>query len=175
MKKNHQNLWIKIHISVDVNSMEIKSVVFTDSNVNDCEVVEEIASQIDFSVDSVLCDAAYDISKTRSIIVDKLKAKDIIPPHITSVTQDKGRNKSQRKEHLKNRDDTINKIRESSDFRTGLKKWKIESGYHKRSKVESTFSRLKKIFGFSLQSKNNNSRINEVITKINILNLMNSL
>jgi hypothetical protein len=47
-------------------------------------------------------------------------------------------------------------------------------GYHQRSKIEAFMFILKRAFGFHLHQKTNNGRVNEIITKMNILNLMAS-
>lgn len=68
----------------------------------------------------------------------------------------------------------IKEIRQYESFDEGLKAWKVSSGYHRRSLVESCMFRLKRTFGFYLQQKTEAGRLNEVITKVNALNLMAS-
>jgi hypothetical protein len=68
----------------------------------------------------------------------------------------------------------IKEIRQYETFEEGLNAWKMNSGYHKRSNIEAFMSRFKKICGFYLQQKTEKGRINEIITKVNILNLMAS-
>jgi len=48
----------------------------------------------------------------------------------------------------------------------------VKIAYHQRSKIESTMYRFKRIFGFSFQYRNKNSRKNEAIIKTNLLNQM---
>ena len=60
-------------------------------------------------------------------------------------------------------------IKEIGQYKNyGLKAWKISSGYHQRSLVESCMFRIKRAFGFNYQQKTNNGRVNEIVTKINI-------
>lgn len=66
----------------------------------------------------------------------------------------------------------IRHVRKFNSYDEGIKDWKINSGYHKRSLIESFMFRLKQCFGFNLHHKKKNSRVNEIITKINMLNLM---
>lgn len=171
-KKRDQ--WKKIHLALDLDTMQIVSVTYTDSNVNDCEVVKELCDGIKGNVTSVRADGAYDTEEFYRIIHD-WGAKAMIPAARTSKAQDelKSRIKHQ-KPHLEQRDNMIKEIRKHENFDVGLKAWKMSSGYHRRSLVEACMYRLKRTFGFNLQQKNDRGRRNEVITKINLLNLMAS-
>lgn len=103
-------------------------------------------------------------------------AKAMIPPARTSKAQDKLRNHpEQMLLHLKQRDATIHRIRQEPTFEAGLKAWKEESGYHLRSRVEAFMCRFKRLFGFYLQLRTIPGRINEIITKMNLLNQMSAL
>jgi Transposase DDE domain len=166
--------WKKIHVAIDLDNMQVLSVVYTDSNVNDCEVVQELCSNIKASVKTVRADGAYDTEEFRKIIYE-WGAQDLIPPAVTSKAQDELKNRPKiMKNHLEQRDRMIKEIREYENFPEGLKAWKVNSGYHQRSKIESFMCRFKRSFGFNLQQKTDNGRINEIITKMNILNLMAS-
>ncbi len=172
-KKRDQ--WKKIHLALDLDTMQIVSVAYTDSNVNDCEVVKELCNGIKGNVTSVRADEAYDTEELYRIIYD-WGAKAMIPAARTSKAQDElSRRAKQQKPHLEQRDSMIKEIRKHENFDVGLKAWKISSGYHRRSLVEACMYRLKRTFGFNLQQKNDTGRRNEVIAKINLLNLMASL
>lgn len=166
--------WKKIHLALDLNTQQIISMEFTESNVNDCEVVPELCKQIKKKVKSIRADGAYDTKQFYKII-HEWGAKALIPPAITSKAQDELKRPKKPKEHLKQRDKIIKYIRKAKEFSVGLKRWKKKSGYHRRSLVESCMLRLKRIFGFHLQHKTKSGRINEVITKINLLNKMAAL
>jgi hypothetical protein len=166
--------WKKIHVAMDLNNMQVLSVAYTDSNVNDCEVVRDLCSNISGKVRNVRADGAYDTEEFRKIIYE-WGAKDLIPPARTSKAQDELKRKPRViKEHLGERDKMIKEIRKYESFDEGLKAWKVNSGYHQRSKIEAFMFRLKRAFGFHLHQKTNNGRVNEIITKMNILNLMAS-
>lgn len=170
--------WKKIHLVLELNTMQVVSMSYTDSNVNDCEVVGELSRQIDGEVRSVRADGAYDTEEFYQIIAG-WGAKALIPPAKTSKAQDelkvRGKKKRQKKAHLQQRDQTIKQIRRYEEFEQGLKQWKIGSGYHRRSLIESCMFRLKRTFGFYLQHKTDHNRRNEIITKLNILNNMSAL
>ena len=167
--------WKKIHVAIDLDSLQVLSVAYTDSNTNDCEVVKELCKDITGAVKSVRADGAYDTEEFRKIIYE-WGARELIPPARTSKAQDELKNRAKvRKEHLTQRDKMIKDIRRYKSFDEGLKEWKVNSGYHRRSQVEAFMCRFKKIFGFYLQQRTDKGRINEIITKMNILNQMASL
>ncbi len=163
--------WKKIHVGLDLDSQQIISIALTESNVNDCEVVDELCKQVKKKVKSVRADGAYDTHACHKIIHD-WGAKALIPVAVDSKAQDELKRKKPKKEHLKQRDKIIKKIRRYSCFGDGLKHWKVQSGYHRRSLVESCMLRLKRIFGFNLQHKATSGRKNEIIIKVNLLNKM---
>lgn len=163
--------WKKVHFAIDLNEQQILSMAYTKSNINDCEVVSELSKNIKGKVRKIIADGAYDTEETHKLI-DDWGAQAIIPPAITSKAQHELKNKKPYKEYLKQRDEIINRIRKEEDFKTGLKQWKIESGYHRRSLIESCIFRFKRIFGFYLHQKQEKGRRNEIITKVNILNKM---
>ena len=167
--------WKKIHVAIDLNNMQVLSVAYTDSNTNDCVVVEELCDNIKGNIVSVRADGAYDTEAFRKLIYQR-GAKDLIPPATTSKAQEELKHRPKKlKEHLKIRDAMIKEIRSQETFAQGLKQWKLNSGYHKRSRIEAFMCRFKKICGFYLQQKTNAGRLNEIITKMNILNSMTAL
>ncbi len=159
---------------MDLNEQQILSMVYTKSNVNDCEVVNELSKDIKGKVSKTIADGAYDTEEIHELIC-AWGAKVLIPPAITSKAQQELKNKKPYKRYLKERDKIIERIRKEENFKTGLKQWKIESGYHKRSLIESTMFRFKRIFGFHLQQKKECGRKNEITAKINVLNKMTAL
>lgn len=174
-KCHKRDQWKKIHIGIDIGSGQALVSEVTRSNVNDCEVFETMSNDITGTVSSVRADGAYDTYEIYKKI-DEWGAKAIIPPATTSKAQDEL--KKQPKEHqsyLKQRDETIHKIREYGSFEEGLKQWKKESGYHRRSLVEAFMFRFKRTFGFYLHNKTDNNRKNEINAKLNLLNFMTSL
>jgi len=59
--------------------------------------------------------------------------------------------------------------------RSGLKKWKEKTEYHKRSLSETAFFRLKRLFGQHVLSDNLENQKTELILRCSILNKMNQL
>jgi hypothetical protein len=52
--------WKKVHLAVDLDSMQIVSMAYTESGINDCEVVDELWDSISGPINSVRADGAYD-------------------------------------------------------------------------------------------------------------------
>jgi transposase len=166
--------WKKIHFAIELNEQQILSMVYTQSNTNDCEAVAALNKNIKGKIRKVIADGAYDTEEVYQLM-DKRGAQAVIPPAVTSKAQHELKKKTRYKDYLKQRDTTIKRIRKEADFRTGLKQWKKESGYHKRSLIETCMFRFKKLFGFYLQQKTENGRENEIIAKVNVLNRMSLL
>lgn len=167
--------WKKVHLAVDLHSLQIVAMSHTPSNTNDCEVVNDLLDSIAKSVDSIRADGAYDT-------YDLYKRghregiQIIVPPATTSKAQNELKKTPKIKhDYLESRDAIIHSIRQFETFEEGLKQWKINSGYHLRSLVETTMFRLKRIFGFNLSLKSDTGRCNELIAKINLLNQMAAL
>ena len=57
----------------------------------------------------------------------------------------------------------------------GRKKWKEESGYHRRSLAETAFSRIKTIFGDRLRSRDFDNQATEAFLRLSVLNRMTAL
>lgn len=167
--------WKKVHLAVDLDSMQILSMAYTASGVNDCEVIDELWDSIPGPINSVRADGAYDTFDVYERGHHE-GTQIIVPPAITSKTQDELKKQPKiRRNFLELRDRAIHFIRQFETFKEGLKQWKKDSNYHLRSLVETTMFRLKRIFGFNLSLKTDEGRRNELITKINFLNQMAAL
>jgi hypothetical protein len=167
--------WKKVHLAIDLGSLQIVSMAYTESGVNDCEVVDELWDAILKPIESVRADGAYDTFDVYER-GHREGTQIIVPPAITSKAQDELKKPSKiKKEFLDARDKAIHFIRQFETFEEGLKQWKIDSNYHLRSLIETTMFRFKRIFGFNLSLKSDEGRRNEIIAKINFLNQMAAL
>lgn len=167
--------WKKIHLVLELNSMQIISMAYTDSRTNDCEVLKELSGPIRSKIKSIRADSAYDV-KSFYQMIHEWGAKALIPPTMRSKAQDELKRQTKLKKHyLEQRDSTLKFIKRFENFEEGLKQWKVSSGYHRRSLIEACMFRFKRIFGFNLQHKTEENRKNEIITKINLLNQMAAL
>ena len=76
-----RRLWRKIHIGVDEQTLEIRAIEVTGSNVGDAPILPELLDQIpaDVEIASVTADGAYDTRKCHDAVADR-GAHAVIPP-----------------------------------------------------------------------------------------------
>jgi hypothetical protein len=161
--KAKRRKWIKVHIGVDEEDQEVSSAVVSTSNVMDFEVLGEIIDCAGEGVKKVIGDGIFDNFESYKICHEK-KIRLLSPPRSNAaIAKDLPLHLLLRNEHIK----IIKDI--------GKKRWKQESNYHKRSLVETAFSRLKRILGEKVYSKKFDTIANEVIVKLNVLNFMTHL
>lgn len=151
--------WMKLHIAIDETTQQIEAVTLTSNSVDDASEVNNLLCQITKPVKTFKGDGAYDKKKVRKTLYQR-KIEQIIPPQHNAVISDGAL------DFWQQRDKTIKAIAETS--RT---KWKQQSGYHQRSKAETTMFRYKTILGSSLAARNKENQITEVKIGCRILNI----
>lgn len=154
--------WRKLHVGVDEATGEIMSAIVTTNDVSDDEVFDQLIDGVEGEIEQVSGDGAYDKRKCYDA-ASKRGAKPIIPPRKNAVIWKHGNCKST--PHP--RDENLRSIR-----KMGRKKWKKESGYHRRSLSETTMFRLKTIFGGSLRRRNFDAQAVELFIQCAALNRM---
>jgi IS5 family transposase len=157
--------WRKIHAAVDESTGVIESCVMTTNCVDDAAMVGTLLDGIEGKVKKVAADGAYDKKKVYAEL-EKKKIKPVIPPRKGARIT---RHESTRGRELP-RDKAIRCIRKQ-----GRKKWKKQSGYHRRSIAESSMYRLKMVFGEKLASRDIMQQQVEVTMKCYTLNKMAGL
>lgn len=84
-RKKHQpeyrRQWRKLHIGIDAETLQIRTVQLITNNVGDSQVLGDLLDQIppDGRIDSVYTDGAYDTKRCRQLIANR-QAHSIIPP-----------------------------------------------------------------------------------------------
>jgi IS5 family transposase len=154
--------WRKLHLGVDEATGEIVAMVVTTNNVADGEVLEDILEQIEDEIEQVSTDGAYDHRHCYDEI-DARGAKAVIPPRKDAKIWQHGNRKG--KPHQ--RDENLRSIRKH-----GRKRWKRDSGYHRRSIAETTMFRFKTIFGGNLSARKFDNQAVELFIKCAALNRM---
>jgi hypothetical protein len=152
--------WMKMHLAMDAGSQQIKGVSLTSNSVEDSSAGISLIKSMKFRIDSLRGDGGYDKHKFREM----LKARNIvqvIPPQSNAVINRKGL------DYLIERNESIKKIK-----RIGRKKWKQQSGYHQRSKVETAMFRYKAVIGDHLSARVVGNQKTEVAIGCKILNIM---
>jgi hypothetical protein len=157
--------WRKLHLGVDEATGEIVAAVASEAGVTDDEVVSDLVDQVDRPIAQVSADGAYDKRKCYEAL-EATGAKVTIPPRRDAKIWQHGNTDGEQWQ----RDENLRAIR-----RLGRKRWKQESGYHRRSLAETAIFRLKTIFGATLQSRNFAQQATELFLRASALNRMTHL
>ena len=157
--------WRKLHLGLDETTGEVLACVLTDNATDDAATVSELLDQVDDKIAAVGADGAYDKQKVYTDLIAR-KIAPIIPPQHNARIWQHGNCKAP--PHP--RDEALRYIR-----RHGRKKWKRDSGYHRRSKAESAMYRFKTIFGSSLWARMLENQQIEARIKVRVLNRMTAL
>lgn len=158
--KSKRRTWRKLHLSVDPDTHEIVAVVLTENSSHDADVVTEMLEQVKQPVKNFYGDGVYDKWK----VYDRLVLSDInpvIPPQHNAKIKQHGNKLA---EPLP-RDEAIRNIRQ-----LGLRRWKQEVGYHRRSLVETAMYRMKQTFGSYLKNRAFKNQQTEAKLRCKILN-----
>lgn len=166
--------WRKLHIAYDVKSSQVISAKLTSSTIQDAAVVEQLIDKTNRPIASITGDKAYDKQSCYKPAY-KRGAKVIVPPQKTGKQQSQLKRLLPHQKALESRDRAISFCQNFPSYEEGIKEWKKQNGYHKRSLIEAVNHRFKKAFGFSLTSKTEASRETEVMIKLNIINKQRSL
>lgn len=161
--KSKRRTWRKLHLAVDGKTHEIIGMTLTKANRHDSMETKNVLDQIP-SVATVTGDKGYDNKNAFDPIAAK-NAKAIIPPRSGAALKKKGVGWG---------DVERNRIIKEN-WVIGRKLWKIGSGYHRRSLVETAIGRYKKIIGGGLHSRKLENQITEARIGANIINRMTHL
>lgn len=140
--KQKRRKWVKIHIAIDAKTQEIVAEATTESNIVDGAMTETLLNQVQGRIKITMADGAYDPIPSRDAI-QKRGSKALIPPPKNASY--KGTNSD--------RDEALSIIEGLGGGKEGRSLWGRLTGYSVRALVESTFSRMKRIFGDRLFSK----------------------
>lgn len=146
---------------MDWESELIHSAIGSHKDFLDRFAVADLLDQIDSPLAAVYADGAYDYKVCYKANFER-GGEAIIPPKQRGVLH--------KQEWMRSRNRNIKQMR-----KLGLVKWKHQSGYHKRSLVETAFYRLKKIFSDRLRSKRVDAQDAEMMMRCAALNRMTSL
>jgi len=136
--------WLKLHIALDENTQEIMVVKATSSSVGDSKMAKELIEGCPCSVKKVTADGGYDGYAVRKVLYDR-GIEGVIPPP---------KNARLRKEReLLWRNEFLHVHRAFGGDEAAKKLTKKLFGYHRRSIVETAFSRLKRLYGDRFRSK----------------------
>lgn len=152
--------WRKLHLSINAATQEIVAESLTSHRVDDADVVPELLTQVDSPVAKLYGDGAYDKWKLYDGLA-QAEIQPVIPPRRGAAIRKHGNCAGPRLP----RDEAIRGMR-----RQGRKGWKRASGYHRRSLVETSIFRLKRIFGDRLKNRAFENQKTEARLRCKLLN-----
>jgi transposase len=159
--KAKRRTWRKLHISMDAETHQLTAASLTDKDLLDRNAMAGLLEQTEAEVERVCADGAYDFEQCYRAIKHK-QARALIPPREDAVVRGKS--------PFEARDENVQGIKSM-----GIKEWKRESTYHKRSLVETAFFRLKTIFSDRLRSRRMETQTTEAMVRCMAMNRMTSL
>ncbi|MEQ5872940.1 IS5 family transposase [Sagittula sp. NFXS13] len=159
-----RRIWRKIHIGIDEETLEVRAVEVTTSNIGDAPMLPELLSQIplDQDIGSVTADGAYDTRKCHNAIADR-GADAVIPPRKNAKPW------KPTSAGAVARNEAVNASRY-----LGRTLWRRWSGYHRRSRVETKMHCMK-LLGQSLMARDFDRQVAEIQVRVAVLNRYTAL
>lgn len=159
-----RRVWRKIHLGIDEETLEIRAVEVTTSNVGDAPMLPDLLGQIDphQKIATVTADGAYDTRKCHDAIADRGAAA-IIPPRKNAVPwKPTTAGARARNEALR-----------ASKY-LGRSLWRLWTKYHRRSRAETKMNCVKGL-GQSLMARDFDRQVAEVQIRAAVLNRFTAL
>ncbi len=158
--------WRKLHLAINEKTGDILASELTTDKKDDPSQVPVMLDQIEEDIKSAAADGAYD----RNEVYDALESRSsgpvaaIIPPRKDAALSENA------SDSPTPRDLHIMSIKEN-----GRLKWQKETGYNRRSLVETAMFRYKTIVGACLKSRNFESQKTEAKIGVAVINKMTGL
>jgi len=162
-KRKH---WRKLHLAIDEKTGNILASELTTNKSDDPSQVPVLLNQIDEEIESMMADGAYDTQEVYNVLSTHKSGpiQGIMPPRKDAVLSDNAVASPTA------RDQNILFIKEN-----GRLKWQKETGYNRRSLVETAMFRYKIIIGGQLRSRSFENQKTEAIIGVAILDKMTNL
>lgn len=157
-------IWRKIHLGIDAETLEVRAVEITGSNIGDAPMLPELLAQIpsDQEIGSVTADGAYHTRKCREAIAAR-HADAVIPP----------RKNAKSWKFTSAGAITWNEAMRASRY-LGRALWRKLTGYHRRNCVESKMHCIK-LLGQSVMALDFDRQVAEIQIRIAVLNRYTAL
>lgn len=154
-----RRVWRKVHLGIDEQTLEIRAVEVTSSDVGDAPMLPELLSQIppDQQIARVTADGAYDTRKCHDAIAER-GAHAVIPP---------------RKNAKPWKTETAGAVARNEALRAtkhlGRALWRRWSGYHRRSRAETKMHCVK-LLGQHLMARDFDRQVAEFQVRVAVMN-----
>ena len=159
--KEKRRTWRKLHLLIDHRTQEAVACSMSEQYTLDRRELPRLLSEVGGEVEEVLGDGAYDFQDCYAAIHAK-GARSVIPP--------KKRARVRGGPEFRDRDAAVLRARE-----VGRDEWKKESGYHRRSLVETAMMRVKTIFSDKLRARDWKRQETELRVRCAAMNRMTAL
>ncbi|KIC39845.1 transposase [Ruegeria sp. ANG-R] len=159
-----KRLWRKLHLGMDEETLEIRAVGVTTSNVGDAPMLPDLLEQIppDQEIATVTADGAYDTRRCHNVIAAR-EAAAIIPS---------------RKNAQPWRPTTEGAVARNEAVRAckylGRALWRKLTGYHRRSRAEAKMNCVERL-GQGLMARDFGRQVAELQVPIAVLNRYTAL
>lgn len=163
--KQKRRRWKKFHIGICPSTHEVIVAEATELECADCEMASKMLKKAPRSVKHVIGDGAYDTLNCYKAAYEQ-GADLLTPPRQGAVIR------SEFNPWEKGRNQAIAAIIGLGNSEEAKRLWKKMTGYHRRSLVETAFSRFKGIFGSKLFSKSIDNQEVELLIKALTMNQM---
>lgn len=131
-----------MHIAVDERTQEILQLEITDGHTADCKVGPKLISKCPDTAEVYLADGGYDTRTCRKAIKEK-GAQALIPP----------RRNARFDANQKTRNQAVSERKGLGLDEVGISLWGKLTGYSRRALVETSFSRMKGLYGGMFYSR----------------------
>jgi hypothetical protein len=154
-----RRVWRKVHLGIDEQTLEIRAVEVTSSDVGDAPMLPELLSQIppDQEITSVTADGAYDTRKCHDAIAERGAAAVIPPRRNAKPWKADSAGAAARNEALR------------ASKHLGRALWRRWSGYHRRSRAETKMHCVK-LLGQRLMARDFDRQVAEFQVRVAVLN-----
>ncbi len=160
--------WRKIHVGINPDTGDILLCELTKNSASDSDVACSLLDEMKGKIERAFGDGSFDDRRFREKVF-QMGAEAVVPPP-RNATYKKALNGWQRK-----RDEDVAAIYILGADEEARKLWKKLIHYHKRSLVETTFSRIKRILGPNLKARQFENQKVECQVKCLVMNKMVSL
>ncbi len=159
-----RRVWRKIHLGIDEETLEIRAVEVTSSNVGDAQMLPDLLAQIppDQEIATITADGAYDTRACHDAIAGRGAAA-IIPPRRNARPWKPDSAGARARNEI---------LRTSKHLGRAL--WRNWSGYHRRSRVETKMNCVK-LLGQRLMSRDFDRQVAEVQIRAAVMNRFTAL
>ena len=155
--------WRKLHITLNTSTLEVVEASLTDNRVGDPSEAKNHLKSMEYKVDEILGDGAYDCQTINNMIGSLGGVVAVPPPKNAVVSKHFSEYPTQRDLHVK-------RIKQC-----GRSVWEIENKFSRRLLVENFMGRFKGIIGSKLRSRIFETQRVEAVIGCSILNRMTEI